>query len=264
MTCSTERLHPAARGLDALPGSLILARLLAAQAAAVTAVEPAIAAIEAGARLMARAIRGGGRLVYAGAGSSALMASADGLELCGTFGIDPARIGLLMAGGLPVGAHMPGGAEDDTRAGALAAAGLGAGDVVIAVTASGRHPGRWALRGPRGDLSRRKVGDLGVQHPGRVRQPLCQRPARLFLAERGAGGDGGPDGTGIRFLARQVSRDDPADLSDPVARQAESWKRDLECRCQCDPRGPDARGGGGAPAGRAGKLIRAAEMSIGH
>lgn len=139
----TESLHPAAKGLDALPESLILARLLAGQAAAVTAVELALPAIEAGARLMAGAILGSGRLVYAGAGSSALMATADGLELCGTFGIDPARIRLVMAGGLPVDAPMPGGAEDDADAGALAARGLGADDVVIAVTASGVTP--WTL-----------------------------------------------------------------------------------------------------------------------
>lgn len=144
----TESLHPAAKGLDALPESLILARLLAGQAAALNAVDHAIPAIEAGARLMARAIAGTGRLIYAGAGSSALMASADGLELGGTFGIDPARIVLSMAGGLPTDAHMPGGAEDDEAAGAKAAAdigaaGIAAADVVIAVTASGSTP--WTI-----------------------------------------------------------------------------------------------------------------------
>lgn len=143
MPAITENLHPAAKGLDALPGSLILARLLAGQSAALTAVEAALPALEAGARLMAAALAGHGRLIYAGAGSSALMAVADGLELAGTFGIDPGRVRLCMAGGLPVDAYMPGGPEDDGEAGALAAEGVAAGDVVIAVSASGATP--WTL-----------------------------------------------------------------------------------------------------------------------
>ena len=136
----TERLHPAAVGLDLLQPAVVLSHLLAGQGAALQAVAAALPQIEAGAALMAQALRGTGRLVYAGAGSSALMAVADGMELQGTFGVDPNRIVLLMAGGLPVDARMPGDTEDDAGAGAQAARVLRAGDVVIAVTASGRTP----------------------------------------------------------------------------------------------------------------------------
>lgn len=136
----TERLHPAAMGLDTLPPAEVLAHLLAGQGAALQAVAQALPQIGAGAALMAQALRGAGRLVYAGAGSSALMAVADGMELQGTFGVDPGRVLLLMAGGLPVDARMPGDTEDDAAAGARAATVLRAGDVVIAVTASGRTP----------------------------------------------------------------------------------------------------------------------------
>ncbi len=136
----TERLHPAAKGLDTLPAAAVLGHLLAGQAAAVQVVASALPQIEAGAALMAQALRGEGRLVYAGAGSSALMAVADGMELQGTFGVDPSRVLLLMAGGLPVDARMPGDTEDDAGEGARAARVLRAGDVVIAVTASGRTP----------------------------------------------------------------------------------------------------------------------------
>ncbi len=141
----TEHQHPAARGIDALPAATILGHILTQQRAALAAVEPAIPVIEAAARLVAGVLRGGGRLIYAGAGSSALMANADGMELHGTYGIDPARIRLLMAGGLPVDARMPGDTEDDAAAGTQAAAGIVAGDVVIAVTASGRTPFAVAL-----------------------------------------------------------------------------------------------------------------------
>lgn len=140
----TEAVHDQARGLDALPAQDTLARLLSGQAAALQAVSGAIPAIAEGAALMEAALRGGGRLFYAGAGSSALMACADGMELAGTFGIDPARVVLCMAGGLPQDARMPGDTEDDTAQADADAKQLGTGDVAIVVTASGRTP--YALR----------------------------------------------------------------------------------------------------------------------
>ena len=139
-SAATEGLHPAAKGLDARPGLEVLDVLLAGQAAAVKAVRGALPAIEAGAALMAAAVRAGHRLVYAGAGSSALMANADGLELSGTFGIPAAQVLLLMAGGLPTDSAMPGASEDDASEGERAADRIDAGDVVIAVTASGSTP----------------------------------------------------------------------------------------------------------------------------
>ena len=51
--------------------------------------------------LLAEALAGGGRLAYAAAGSSGLMALADALELPGTFGIARDRIVILLAGGAP-------------------------------------------------------------------------------------------------------------------------------------------------------------------
>ncbi len=142
---ATESLHPAAIGLDARSGPEILRCLLTAQIAAATAVGAALPDIDKGATLMAATLRAGGRLVFAGAGSSALMANSDGMELPGTFGVDPDHILLLMAGGVPTSAHMPGDTEDDESQGAAAAATLAAGDLVIAVTASGRTPYPLAL-----------------------------------------------------------------------------------------------------------------------
>ncbi len=59
-------------------------------------------------------LRGSGRLIYAAAGSSGLMALADGSELPGTFGIDPSASLIRMAGGIPTDARMPGDTEDLT------------------------------------------------------------------------------------------------------------------------------------------------------
>jgi N-acetylmuramic acid 6-phosphate etherase len=139
-TATTERQHPAARGLDLLADADILRHMLDTQMGAVRAIRPAFGALAEAARLMADTLRTGGRLVYAGAGSSALMAVSDGLELHGTFGIAPERVILLMAGGLPRDAQMPGGTEDDAAAGRQDAEGIGKGDLVIAVAASGRTP----------------------------------------------------------------------------------------------------------------------------
>lgn len=136
----TEAVSTDVFGIDTMPDAAVLARVLAGQKAALAAVDSAIIPIARAAAMMADALRGEGRLVYAAAGSSALMAVADGLELGGTFGIAPERIKLLMAGGLPTDAAMPGHTEDDISEAGIAAQGIGANDVVIAVTASGSTP----------------------------------------------------------------------------------------------------------------------------
>ena len=70
------------------------------------------------------------------------MALADALELLGTFGIPPDRTPVLLAGGAAALIEMTGAVEDiatdATRD--VADAGLGAGDVVICVSASGTTP----------------------------------------------------------------------------------------------------------------------------
>ena len=136
----TEAVHTHARGLDALPVGDALAHLLDGQRAAVDAVRPAIPDIARAAEILEAALRGDGRLIYCGAGSSALMANADGMELAGTFGIDPSRVILCMAGGLPQDARMPGATEDDADQADRDASDVRPGDAVIAVTASGRTP----------------------------------------------------------------------------------------------------------------------------
>jgi N-acetylmuramic acid 6-phosphate etherase len=139
---TTEALHPDAPGLHALPGTVALERLLAAQVAALQSVRPAISAIDAAGAAAAEILRQGGRLAYAGAGSSGLMALADCLELPGTFGIDPARTPVLLAGGAASLLHMTGAVEDDPAMGLadLDAAGLGPGDAVLCISASGTTP----------------------------------------------------------------------------------------------------------------------------
>jgi N-acetylmuramic acid 6-phosphate etherase len=136
----TETLLPAADGLDALPDAEILSRLHRAQVDAVDVVRQALPEIGEASQLMSHAVQTGGSLIYAGAGSSALMASADAIELHGTFGISTERIRILMAGGLPRNANMPGDTEDNVGEASRAAEIIAKGDVVIIVSASGRTP----------------------------------------------------------------------------------------------------------------------------
>ncbi len=137
---TTEMLHAKAVGLDLRPLEETAVILGAAQVEAAGAVLPAANALADGARAMARSLRNGGRLFYVGAGSSGLMAAADALELGGTFGITSDRVRIVMAGGLPTSAAMPGATEDETADLRTALADLSEKDTVIAVAASGTTP----------------------------------------------------------------------------------------------------------------------------
>ena len=83
-----------------------------------------------------------GRLVYAGAGTSGRLAVQDGAELMPTFNWPPERLVMLIAGGQQALLHAVEGAEDEAAKAAelIARHGVGAGDGLIAVAASGTTP----------------------------------------------------------------------------------------------------------------------------
>jgi N-acetylmuramic acid 6-phosphate etherase len=138
----TEALHEHAGGLDQQPPAVVLGFLADAQVQAAKAVRGAIENIADAAVIVAETLAGGGRVAYAAAGSSGLMALADALELPGTYGIPRARILVLFAGGAAALQDMAGGPEDDAAGAAreVAEAGLGKGDCLVAVSASGSTP----------------------------------------------------------------------------------------------------------------------------
>ena len=133
----TEAAHPQAAGLDQRSDAEILQILLQSQADAVAAVGTALDQLEKGAAAMAKALRAGGNLVYAAAGSSGLQALADGLEIPPTYGISESRIHILRAGGFENMTVPKEGAEDDAQAAAQDAEVIGANDCVICLAASG-------------------------------------------------------------------------------------------------------------------------------
>ena len=147
VAATTESLHDQAQALDTRPLPEAAQIMADAQVAAAASVAPAIPCISDAAEAMARTIARGGRLRYVAAGSSALMAAADALELGGTFSIPTDRIVIHMAGGYPSGSEMPGDVEDDASSlDALLPADMQS-DCVIAVSASGSTP--YTLAGAR-------------------------------------------------------------------------------------------------------------------
>lgn len=142
MVATTEKLDSTGATIDRLAPDDAVAALVEAQQRAAAAVSAAVSPIRRAAERVAATIRAGGRVAYCGAGSSGLMALADALELPGTFGIAPDRAVILLAGGPASLSDLAGGFEDNVEAGAsdLRAAGLAAGDCLIAVAASGRTP----------------------------------------------------------------------------------------------------------------------------
>jgi N-acetylmuramic acid 6-phosphate etherase len=136
----TEQLHKAASGIHVLHPAEVAACLIESQADALTHVADCAEQIARGGEIMAAAIRSDASLHYAAAGSSALMAMADACELAGTYGIDPTKVQIHMAGGIPQDASMPGDVEDDVEGARNRASKVAAGDAVIIISASGSTP----------------------------------------------------------------------------------------------------------------------------
>src|SRR5919202_651186 len=138
----TERLSPRYSGIDVWDPSDILDAMVEGQFAAVAAVRAARTALEAAALATEPRLRNGGRLVYAGAGTSGRLAVQDGAELMPTFSWPPERLVLLMAGGRDALLRAVEGAEDEAEEAAALVEkhAIGERDALIAVAASGTTP----------------------------------------------------------------------------------------------------------------------------
>ncbi|MBZ9602941.1 N-acetylmuramic acid 6-phosphate etherase [Phyllobacterium chamaecytisi] len=138
----TEQRNENALGLDEKSPEDVLRLLHEAQLEAAASVARAMNSIARASLLAADTLASGGRLAYAAAGSSGLMAMADALEIPGTYGIAPDRVVILLAGGVASLSRLAGTYEDDVSQASsdIAAAGLMADDCLIAISASGTTP----------------------------------------------------------------------------------------------------------------------------
>lgn len=138
----TETTDVRFAAVETWPDADILVAIVQGQRAAIDACNAAIPALSHAADRLAAIWQGGGRIAYAGAGSSGLIALLDGLELPCTFGLDQDRIPFLIAGGVGPFVALDQGSEDDvlTARSEARSAGFGPGDALIAITASGATP----------------------------------------------------------------------------------------------------------------------------
>jgi N-acetylmuramic acid 6-phosphate etherase len=127
-------------GIDSWSDVRILEALLMGQERAIAAVRNALPQISRAAAAMAERLARGGRLIYAGAGSSIHIGVQDGSELPATFGMPEGRLIYLIAGGRAAMFETLADAEDDEVEGARQAEACRPGDVLLAIAASGSTP----------------------------------------------------------------------------------------------------------------------------
>lgn len=174
---STEAASPRYQDIETWPDAAVLEALWEAQMAAVAAVRPALPVLEAAVTAATARLRAGGRLAYAGAGTSGRIAVQDGAELTPTFNWPRDRLLLLMAGGDEALVRAVEGAEDQTEV----AVAFGPLDVLVAVAASGTTPYTMAcLR------AAKAAGALSIGVASSPGTPLLAEADHAVLLDTGA------------------------------------------------------------------------------
>ena len=138
----TEQPNPSSEGIDRVSLPQLLALINREDRRVAAAVEREIPSIARAVDAVVDRFRKGGRLFYAGAGTSGRLGVLDAVECPPTFGVPPDRVQAVLAGGPDAVWASQEGAEDKAAAAAadLAAKGLSAADALVAVSASGRTP----------------------------------------------------------------------------------------------------------------------------
>lgn len=180
---STETMDVRFAEIDRWPTLAAVEAMLEGQLVALASLQSQAAAIAAAGEAAALRLRDGGRLVYAGAGTSGRVAVQDGVELSPTYNWPGDRLLFLMAGGSDALLHSAEGAEDDADAARreVAEAGVGPRDVVIGVAASGRTPYTVAVV-----ESARAAGALTIAILNNAGAPLAAAAEHAIVAVTGA------------------------------------------------------------------------------
>lgn len=138
----TEQRNPRSRNIGRL-ASLEIVRLINREDATVArAVEREAAAIARAVDLAVAAFRGGGRLIYVGAGTSGRLGVLDAAEMPPTYGTDPEMVQGVIAGGFEALVRSREGAEDHPGDGAAAMDDkeVDTSDFVLGIATSGTTP----------------------------------------------------------------------------------------------------------------------------
>jgi len=180
---STERVDPRYIEIDRWPTLLAVEAMLEGQLAAVASISSQLGAIAAASEAAAANLLHGGRLVYAGAGTSGRIAVQDGVELSPTYNWPEDRLVFLLAGGMAALSQSVEGAEDDEvdAVAQVEQAALQAHDVVVGVAASGRTP--FTVAAVR-EARRRGVLTIGISNNAQA--PLLEEAEHKLLADTGS------------------------------------------------------------------------------
>lgn len=154
---------------------------------------------------IAERLRHGGRLFYAGAGTSGRIAMLDASELPPTYGIDPSTVRVLMAGGDRAYFAAAEGAEDDEEAAIeIVSKEVTSEDAIVGIAASGTTPYTVAAVRKANMLGALTVGVTNV-----AGSPLAQHVDIPIVIETGAevimGSTRMKSGTAQKLVLNQLS-----------------------------------------------------------
>ena len=139
---TTESRNPRTRGIDLAETPRILELMNDEDQTVAGTVRRSIPDIARAVDVVTAAFQAGGRLFYAGAGTSGRLGVLDAAECPPTFGVEPEMVQGIMAGGRDTVFRSREGVEDHESSGAgdVAAHGVRAGDVLVGIAASRRTP----------------------------------------------------------------------------------------------------------------------------
>lgn len=142
MNMLTEQPNPNSTHIDSLSTTEVLTIINQEDAKVALAVEKTIPQIAKAVDMITDAIRAGGRLIYAGAGTSGRLGILDAVECVPTFSTPPELVRGIIAGGTIALTQAVEGAEDYPEHGQrdLQELNLSTKDVVCGIAASGRTP----------------------------------------------------------------------------------------------------------------------------
>ncbi|MFH1502072.1 MAG: N-acetylmuramic acid 6-phosphate etherase [Candidatus Eisenbacteria bacterium] len=138
----TEQRNPRSSDIDTMTALELVDLLNSEDSTVPAAVGLAREEIARAVELVVERFRRGGRLIYAGAGTSGRLGVLDAAECPPTFGTDPSMVRGLIAGGRDALVRAQEGAEDVAESGAAAVRELGVScdDVVVGIATSGVTP----------------------------------------------------------------------------------------------------------------------------
>jgi len=138
----TEQRNPASEKIDTASTPELLRIINQEDQKVAAAVDLEIPRIAQAVDAIVERFQAGGRLFYAGAGTSGRLGVLDAAECPPTFGVPPGRVQAVIAGGPDAVLRASEGSEDrtDTAESDLRAKGLTKNDSLVAISASGRTP----------------------------------------------------------------------------------------------------------------------------